>query len=155
MAWAITIHKSQGKTFERVIIDMSRGMFASGQAYVALSRCVSFKGLVLKKPIQKHHIRTDYRIFKFLTQQQYNQSEQEMPLKNKMDFIQKAIDSKKQIKMVYLKPNDIRSSRLVKPLECGPQTYNGIRYQGMKAFCLNAQDERMFRIDRILQLSLA
>ena len=153
LAWAITIHKSQGKTFEQVIIDMSRGMFASGQAYVALSRCVSFKGLVLKTPIKKHHIRTDYRIFKFLTQQQYNQSEQEMPLQDKMDFIQKAIDSEKQIKMIYLKANDTRSSRVVKPLECGTQSYKGVRYQGMRAFCLNIRDERMFRIDRILKLS--
>ena len=154
LAWAITIHKSQGKTFERVIIDMNRGMFASGQAYVALSRCVSFKGLVLKVPVQKYHIRTDYRIFKFLTHYQYHQSEQEMPLKDKMDLIQKAIDSKKQLDITYLKANDIKTTRIVEPLDCGWQTYKGAKYQGMRAFCLKAQDERMFRVDRILKLKL-
>ncbi len=56
LAWAITIHKSQGKTFERVIIDIGSGAFAAGQVYVALSRCTSFEGIVLKSPIKKHHI---------------------------------------------------------------------------------------------------
>ena len=154
LAWAITIHKSQGKTFERVIIDMSRGMFASGQAYVALSRCVSFKGLVLKVPIQKQHIRVDYRIMKFLTQWQYRQAEREMSVQDKMILIQKAIESKKQLKIRYLKTNDLKSFFVVEPLECGWQTYKGTKYQGMRAFCLNMQDERMFRIDRILKLKV-
>ena len=154
LAWAITIHKSQGKTFERVIIDMSRGMFASGQAYVALSRCVSFKGLVLKAPIQKQHIRVDYRIMKFLTQWQYRQAEKEMSVQDKMILIQKAIESKKQLEIQYLKANDLKSSRMVKPLEYGWQTYKGTKYQGLRAFCLNVQDERMFRIDRILKLKV-
>lgn len=48
LAWAVTIHKSQGKSFDKVIIDIGRGAFAHGQVYVALSRCTSFEGLVLK-----------------------------------------------------------------------------------------------------------
>ncbi len=154
LAWAITIHKSQGKTFERVIVDMSRGMFASGQAYVALSRCVSFEGLVLKVPVQKQHIRVDYRIMKFLTQWQYHQAEKEMSVQDKMILIQKAIESKKRLEIQYLKANDIKSFRVVEPLECGWQTYKSIKYQGLRAFCLNVQDERMFRMDRILKLKV-
>jgi ATP-dependent DNA helicase PIF1 len=51
-AWAITIHKSQGLTFEKVIIDMGKGAFAHGQLYVALSRCKTLEGITLKTKIQ-------------------------------------------------------------------------------------------------------
>ncbi len=56
LAWAVTIHKSQGKTFDRVVIDFGRGTFAEGQAYVALSRCRTLEGIVLTVPLQQRHI---------------------------------------------------------------------------------------------------
>ncbi len=68
-AWAITIHKSQGKTFDRVIIDTGRGAFASGQIYVALSRCTSLEGIVLKKRIRMEEIMTDDAILEFASKQ--------------------------------------------------------------------------------------
>ncbi|MDD5703202.1 MAG: DEAD/DEAH box helicase [Dehalococcoidales bacterium] len=68
LAWAITIHKSQGKTFDRVTIDMGNGAFAHGQTYVALSRCSSLEGIALKKPIKRSHIFMDYKIVDFLTE---------------------------------------------------------------------------------------
>ncbi len=52
LAWAITVHKSQGLTFSRVKIDFTGGVFAGGQAYVALSRCTSMEGISLKEPIK-------------------------------------------------------------------------------------------------------
>ncbi|MFA5362803.1 MAG: DEAD/DEAH box helicase [Candidatus Omnitrophota bacterium] len=66
LAWAVTIHKSQGKTFDRVIIDTGKGAFAHGQVYVALSRCTSFEGISLKKPLRAWEIRMDRRIEDFL-----------------------------------------------------------------------------------------
>lgn len=53
LAWAITIHKSQGLTFSRAVIDFTGGVFAGGQAYVALSRCTSLEGIQLKKSVSR------------------------------------------------------------------------------------------------------
>ncbi len=66
LAWAVTIHKSQGKTFEKVIIDIGRGTFSAGQLYVALSRATTLEGLVLKRPLQKHHIWLDPKVIEFM-----------------------------------------------------------------------------------------
>ncbi|MEK7100428.1 MAG: PIF1 family ATP-dependent DNA helicase [Patescibacteria group bacterium] len=66
LSWAVTIHKSQGKTFNKVIVDMGAGAFAHGQTYVALSRCTTLSGLVLRVPIEKRHILLDYRVVTFL-----------------------------------------------------------------------------------------
>jgi hypothetical protein len=64
LAWAITVHKSQGLTFEKVIADLGRA-FASGQVYVALSRCTSSNGLILKTQLNQNAIQTDPRVIEF------------------------------------------------------------------------------------------
>lgn len=65
-AWAITIHKSQGKTFRNLIIDIGNGAFASGQVYVALSRATSLEGIILAKPIRPNHIMVDRKAQLFI-----------------------------------------------------------------------------------------
>jgi ATP-dependent exoDNAse (exonuclease V) alpha subunit len=68
LAWAVTIHKSQGKTFDNVIIDMGKGAFEHGQTYVALSRCRSLEGIVLKQKLTLRDIMVDERIVEFYEQ---------------------------------------------------------------------------------------
>jgi ATP-dependent exoDNAse (exonuclease V) alpha subunit len=68
LAWAITIHKSQGKTFDKVIIDLGRGAFEHGQTYVALSRCRTLDGIVLKERVQAKDIMVDDRIIEYYEQ---------------------------------------------------------------------------------------
>lgn len=154
LAWAITIHKSQGKTFDKVIIDLERGTFAHGQTYVALSRCTSLEGIVITKPIKKGHILMDWRVVKFLTAFQYKLAEKEKSVEEKMKLIQQAIEAKQKLKMTYLKTNDERSERIIVPEYLGELTYQGKPFLGVEGYCYRRKDKRVFRVDRILNLEL-
>jgi hypothetical protein len=77
-AWAITIHKSQGLTFERCIID-AQAAFASGQVYVALSRCKSFEGIVLRTRIVPNSVKTDPVVQDFS-----NEAEKNLPTESQL-----------------------------------------------------------------------
>jgi ATP-dependent exoDNAse (exonuclease V) alpha subunit len=66
LAWAITIHKSQGQTYESIAVDLSDGAFAHGQTYVALSRCKSLEGLYLETPIRAEDVIVDPEIVDFM-----------------------------------------------------------------------------------------
>ena len=66
LAWAVTIHKAQGQTLDRLVVDLTGGVFDPGQLYVALSRATSLEGLVLTRPVEPRHLRTDRRVLRFL-----------------------------------------------------------------------------------------
>lgn len=66
LAWAVTIHKSQGKTYDRAIIDLGSGAFAPGQTYVALSRLTSLDGLYLSRPLRPSDILVDRDVRRFM-----------------------------------------------------------------------------------------
>ena len=154
LAWAVTIHKSQGKTFDNVIIDIGRGTFVTGQMYVALSRATSFEGVVLKKEIKAHHIRTDYKIFNYLTKHQYQKSEQALPKEEKISLIQECIKKGDRLSVIYLKANDTKSERILEPIKVGIEHFKGKKFDGLEAFCEKRQEIRMFRIDRILAMNV-
>ncbi|MBT8246060.1 MAG: helix-turn-helix domain-containing protein [Winogradskyella sp.] len=85
LAWSITIHKSQGLTFEKAIID-AEAVFAHGQTYVALSRCKSLEGLVLKSKINASHIISDKNVLSFTKDAEENQPDKNILLKSKSFF---------------------------------------------------------------------
>ncbi len=68
LAWAVTIHKAQGQTYDRAIIDLGSGAFAPGQTYVALSRLRSLDGLYLKRPLRPADIRVDPDVLRFMAE---------------------------------------------------------------------------------------
>ena len=86
LAWAITIHKSQGLTFEKAIID-AQASFAHGQTYVALSRCKTLEGIVLKYPINQNSIVNDMRVTSF-TEAVENNTPNETVLNESQKFYQ-------------------------------------------------------------------
>jgi ATP-dependent DNA helicase PIF1 len=152
LAWAVTIHKSQGKTFDRVVVDIGRGAFAHGQVYVALSRCTSFEGLVLRTPIRKSHIWMDWRIVRFLTRFQYKKAEEALPAAGKRALLLEAIRDGRELEIVYLKPDDTKSRRRIKPESVETMEYHGKTFEGVRAFCHKRGECRTFRLDRILEI---
>lgn len=153
LAFAVTIHKSQGKTFENVVIDVGRGTFAHGQMYVALSRCTTLAGIVLKQPLKKNHIMMDWQVVKFLTGIQYAQAAQTLSRDDKLQMIAAAISEKASIEILYLKGKDEKSRRVIRPLRIGEMEYKGYPFWGLDAFCVTRGEKRRFNVDRILEIN--
>jgi len=104
LAWAITIHKSQGLTFEKAVIDAGEA-FAPGQVYVALSRCTTLQGMILHSRINNNNLRSDKRIGEFATNQQTSAAQlqllhqakqlfQEHTLLQLFDFFEQKLNAK-------------------------------------------------------------
>jgi len=152
LAWGITVHKSQGKTFSHVILDMQRGAFASGQTYVALSRVRDLQGLVLKHPLKKNHIMVDRRIVAFMRQAKYQ--DVEMPQPEKRQILEEAILENRPLEILYVKADDTQSRRVIIPRFVGEMEYHGKTFVGVRAFCFSSGEERTFRLDRIVEVRI-
>ena len=146
LAWAITIHKSQGLTFDN--INVSSGIFTPGQLYVALSRCTTLTGITLQKPLSPGHIRVDHRVKQFLIKLRT----QDIDTPQIITQLTQAINTNQQLHMLYIDGNDTETTRTIIPRTLSTETFRNIEFQALKAHCTLRQADRTFRIDRILSL---
>ncbi len=154
LAWAVTIHKSQGMTFDNVIIDIGRGTFSHGQLYVALSRCTTLNGIVLKKPVGRNNILMDKKVVNFVTHFQYGKAHEKQPVVDRHALVKEAILRGKNLEILYLKAKDVKSRRLIIPKYAGELEYRGRKFPGLKAFCIQSRAERVFHMERILEMKI-
>ena len=97
----------------------------------------------------------DWKVVKFLTKFQYILSDKECSIEDKIKIIEDAIKHKKELEIVYLKSNDSKSKRVIRPKFVGKMDYMGKTYMGVEAYCCLRKDDRVFRVDRILEIKEA
>jgi len=90
---------------------------------------------------------------KFLTKFQWGRAAEKMSVEDKKRMIEEAIRSKKALGIVYLKSSDEKSRREIEPREVGAMEYLGKPFLGVRAFCRKRREERVFRVDRILEMT--
>lgn len=132
LAWAITIHKSQGKTFERVAVDM-KWYVNPWQAYVALSRCKSMDGLFLMRELKAYVIRTDDAVTRFANEGRGDLEEQAE--KEKMRILRESVAQRWKIRFEYENSKtgerDLYAGFFVQ--EVGAMEWNGRKFEGVRA----------------------
>jgi ATP-dependent DNA helicase PIF1 len=153
LAWALSIHKSQGKTFSNVSINLKGGLFASGQLYVGLSRCIALQGLHLEQIIESKHIRFDWRVSKFFTQFYVREAEKLLSYDAKKEIVMKCISKKLSLEIKYLNKNNEASFRKITPHRFYWTEFKSTKYWALDAYCYNRLEIRTFQIARILNIA--
>lgn len=161
LSYAMTIHKSQGKTFDKITVDVGTGAFAHGQIYVALSRCRTIEGIILNNPIRNNDIIVDPRVIQFYKTKSIPQAKLPAILsqpKNSLsikDELQKAISGNHKIKIQYENFDGEVSERELSELKM-TEEFNDFGYdkQHIKGFCHLRNEERSFKISRIKNIEL-
>lgn len=169
LAWAVTVHKSQGQTFSNVIIDFESHVFAEGQVYVALSRAVSFDGVHLVKPLKRADIKVNPTVNKYFYNQNMSQNGSANSTNNSsinslntnadsesliIQTLKWAIANKQPVEIVYKKKEATPEKRKVLPLRTGVYKFGKTEYFALEAYCYLRNDTRHFVIKRIQQINV-
>lgn len=161
LSYAMTIHKSQGKTFDKITVDVGTGAFAHGQIYVALSRCRTIEGIILNNPIRNNDIIVDPRVLEFYNIKAIPKAKpiqvvaQQTTELNIKEELKKAINGKYNIKIQYQNFDGEVSERQLSDLKM-TEDFNDFGYdkQHIKGFCHLRNEERSFKISRIKNIEL-
>jgi hypothetical protein len=152
LSWALSIHKSQGKTFKYVSINIKGGLFATGQLYVGISRCTTLDGLSLEREIEEKHIKFDWRVSKFFTDYYVQESEKLLGYETKRAIVTTCIAKEIELEIKYLNKNNELSIRRIKPLRFYLREYKNTEFWALEAYCYKRQENRHFQIARILNI---
>ena len=93
-------------------------------------------------------------MIQFLTRFQYEKSEERLAYADKVRMIEEAMGGRKDLEIVYLKPDDTKSRRRIRPEAIAMLEYKGKPFEGLRAFCHERRDLRHFRIDRMLEVKM-
>ncbi len=160
LSYAMTIHKSQGKTFDNIIVDVGTGAFAHGQVYVALSRCTTLEGIILNNPIYPSDIIVDTRVIEYYDNRAIPVSIQPQAMIQEntttiKEVVFKAIKGEHKVKIFYENFNGEISERLLSNLYLTDEFDEyGYDRQHIKAFCHLRDEERSFKISRIKRIEI-
>lgn len=125
LAWAVTIHKSQGLTFDKVIVDAGQA-FAHGQVYVALSRCTSLQGLVLKTRILPHALVNDFSVNQFV-----DQLPEKEPTREKVDGLRHEYELETMLELINFDGIYKDFGRLMKVIYSNDTLFEGAMIQDL------------------------
>ena len=152
LSWAVTVHKSQGQTFDRVFVDLNR-VFEFGQAYVALSRCTSLEGMVLLRPVRRNAIKIDERILRYLAGRRVLGTQPEMKRKRKVKELDRAIALGRPLSVLYLDRNLDPYVSVIEPKKITEKPGRRGTVRHLSAYCRTGKRDLTFDIDRILRLA--